>query len=63
MQTVLRAFIPVLTALLGGRHVFLSHSNTGVSLVFFKPCGKMTVWGLGGTSCDKTMEKCISSQI
>lgn len=34
IQTVLRAFIPVFTAvthILGGRKVFLIHSNTGVS--------------------------------
>lgn len=66
-QTVLRAFMSVFTALphiLGGRNVFLSHSNSGVSLVFFKPSGKTRVCGLGGTSCDKTTWKQdISSQI
>lgn len=60
-------FIPVFTALphiLGGRNVFLSHSNTGVSLVSFEICGKMRVWGLGGINCDKTTWKQdISSQI
>lgn len=56
-QTVLRALISVLTALLGGTNVFLSYSSAGVPLVFFKPCGKTNIWGLGGTS-DKTMETC-----
>lgn len=36
---------------------FLSRSDSGVSLVFFKPCGKMCFWGLGGISCDKTTWK------
>lgn len=66
VQMVLIAFIPTLNAWPTCIHCVMAPNDTvkkkpcffTASFVSFKPCGKMSISGVGATNCDNTMETC-----